>query len=427
MDDTSNGIETLTADELIARMGARAREAAASLSVASAERKHAALIGAAQLLVEREAQILHANAEDLVNAERKGLPLAMVDRLRLDSGRVRGIADGLRAVAEQPDPVGRVLAEWDRPTGLHIRRVSTPLGVLGVIYESRPNVTADAGALAVKSGNAVILRGGSDSLHSSAAILSCMAEGLRQAGLPEAAIQMVPTGDRAAVTAMLRAQGLIDVIIPRGGKGLVSLVQAEARVPVFAHLEGICHVYADRDADLEKARRVVLNAKTRRTGICGAAECLLIDREFYSRHGDVLIRDLLNAGVEVRAEGELANIPGTVPATPEDFGHEFLDSIIAVKLVDGVEGAIGHIRRYSSGHTESILTENDAAAERFFRELDSAILMRNASTQFADGGEFGMGAEIGIATGKIHARGPVGAEQLTSFKYLVTGDGAVRA
>jgi glutamate-5-semialdehyde dehydrogenase len=350
----------------------------------------------------------------------------MVDRLTLTPDRLRGIVDSLRMIAEQPDPVGRVLTEWDRPNGLHIQRVSTPLGVLGVIYESRPNVTADAGALALKSGNAVILRGGTDSIHSSAAIHACMVEGLRAANLPEAAIQIVPTPDREAVAAMLRAQGLIDVIIPRGGKGLVGLVQREARVPVFAHLEGICHVYADADADLEKARRVVLNAKTRRTGVCGAAECLLIDRAFFAKHGDVLIRDLLDAGVEVRAEGALADIAGTTPARPEDFGHEFLDSIIAARLVDGVDEAIDHIRRFGSGHTESILTENDATAARFFQRLDSAILMRNASTQFADGGEFGMGAEIGIATGKMHARGPVGAEQLTSFKYLVTGDGTIR-
>ncbi len=417
---------TETPEDLIARMGAAARDAAAELACASAERKHAALIGAAAAIRANEGAILDANAEDLVHAEERGLSPAMVDRLTLDSGRIRAIADGLRAVAEQPDPVGRVLAEWDRPNGLHIQRVATPLGVLGVIYESRPNVTADAGALALKSGNAVILRGGTDSIHSSAAILRCMVQGLREAGLPEAAIQMVPTRDRAAVTAMLRAQGLIDVIIPRGGKGLVSLVQTEARVPVFAHLEGICHVYADRDADLDKARRVVLNAKTRRTGICGAAECLLIDRQFHTRHGDVLIRDLLDAGVEVRADGELAKVPGTVPASPKDFGREFLDKIIAVRLVDGVDEAIAHIRRHGSQHTEAILTENDATAARFFQRLDSAILMRNASTQFADGGEFGMGAEIGIATGKMHARGPVGAEQLTSFKYLVTGDGTVR-
>ena len=417
---------TQTADDLIAGMGAAARHAAAELAFAPAERKHAALTGAADAIAAAEDAILRANAEDLAYAGEKGLSAAMIDRLRLDAGRIRAIADGVRAVASQPDPVGRVLAEWDRPNGLHIRRVATPIGVLGVIYESRPNVTADAGALALKSGNAVILRGGTDSIHSSAAIHACMVQGLRQAGLPEAAIQIVPIRDRAAVAAMLRAQGLIDVIVPRGGKGLVGLVQAEARVPVFAHLEGICHVYADGDADLGKARRVVLNAKTRRTGICGAAECLLIDRRFRERHGDVLIHDLLAAGVEVRADGALADIPGTVRARPEDFGREFLDMIIAVRLVDGVDEAIAHIRTHGSGHTEAILTENDAAAERFMQRLDSAILMRNASTQFADGGEFGMGAEIGIATGKIHARGPVGAEQLTGFKYLVTGDGTIR-
>ncbi|MDF3605618.1 glutamate-5-semialdehyde dehydrogenase [Paracoccus sp. DMF-8] len=414
------------ADALIARLGQDARLAAAALAEASAERKHAALIGAAHALVAAQDRILDANAKDVAFAQEKGLSPAMIDRLVLDPDRIRAIEDGLRAVAEQPDPVGRVLAEWDRPNGLHIQRVATPLGVIGVIYESRPNVTADAAALALKSGNAVILQGGSESLHSSAAIHECLVQGLRQAGLPETAVQMIPTRDREAVGATLRAQGLIDVIIPRGGKGLVGRVQAEARVPVFAHLEGICHVYADADADLDKARRVVVNAKTRRTGICGAAECLLIDRAFYARHGAVLVQDLLDAGVEVRAEGKLADIPGTVPATPEDFGQEFLDSIIAARLVDGVDGAIDHIRTHGSGHTEAILTENDATAARFFNRLDSAILMRNASTQFADGGEFGMGAEIGIATGRMHARGPVGAEQLTSFKYLVTGDGTVR-
>jgi len=350
-----------------------------------------------------------------------------MDRLMLDERRVRAMADGLRAVAGQRDPVGEVMAEWSMPSGLNIRRVRTPLGVVGVIFESRPNVTADAGALCLKSGNAVILRGGSESFHSSSVIHACLVAGLQQAGLPVDAIQLVPTRDRAAVSAMLAAVGVIDVIIPRGGKGLVGLVQREARVPVFAHLEGICHVYADGDADLEKARAVVLNAKTRRPGICGAAECLLIDRAFWARHGAVLIEDLLRAGVEVRAEAELLAVPGTVAAAPDDFGREFLDMIIAAKLVDGVDEAIAHIRHYGSGHTEAILTENDATAERFFQRLDAAILMRNASTQFADGAEFGMGAEIGIATGKLHARGPVGAEQLTSFKYLVVGNGTVRA
>ena len=419
--------DMVQARQLIDALGAAAREAAVVLAQTPAGPKRMALLSAADAITARTPNILAANARDLDFAREKGLSDAMLDRLRLDGARIAAIAQSLREVAEQDDPVGQVIAEWDRPTGLHIRRVRTPIGVIGVIYESRPNVTADAGALALKSGNAVILRGGSESLHSSSAIHACMVEGLRAAGLPETAIQMVPTRDRAAVSAMLGAQGLIDVIIPRGGKGLVGLVQDQARVPVFAHLEGICHIYADAAADLEKARRVVLNAKTRRTGVCGSAECLLIDRAFHDRHGDVLIRDLLEAGVEVRADGDLARIPGTVPAKPDDFGCEFLDMIIAAKLVDGVEEAIAHIRRHGSQHTESILTEDDATAERFFAGLDSAILMRNASTQFADGGEFGMGAEIGIATGKMHARGPVGAEQLTSFKYLVTGDGTIRA
>ena len=411
---------------MMADIGARARAAAAELAYASAERKHAALIGAADEVWKRRDDIIAANAEDLVYSEEKGISPSMMDRLMLDETRIRAICDGLRAVAEQKDPVGAVIAEWDMPSGLHIQRVRTPLGVVGVIYESRPNVTADAGALCLKAGNAVILRGGSESFHSSTLIHECLVTGIKQAGLPTDAIQLVPTRDREAVSEMLRAVEYIDVIVPRGGKGLVGLVQREARVPVFAHLEGICHVYADRDADLEKARAVVLNAKTRRTGICGAAECLLIDWQFYTKHGAVLIEDLVKAGVEVRTEGELLKVPGSVQATPDDFGREFLDMIIAAKLVDGVDEAIAHIRRYGSNHTESILTENDVAAARFFERLDSAILMRNASTQFADGGEFGMGAEIGIATGKLHARGPVGAEQLTSFKYLVTGDGTCR-
>ena len=413
--------------DLMAEMGRSARVAAAELAYVGSERKYAALISAAHAIWARRDAILDANSEDLGAAAERGLTGAAVDRLTLTDARIRGMVDGLRAIAEQPDPVGRILAEWDRPNGLHIQRVATPLGVVGVIYESRPNVTADAGALCLKAGNAVILRGGSDSVQSSRAIHDCMVQGLRDAGLPEAAIQLVPTQDRAMVTAMVQATEYIDVIVPRGGKGLVGLVQRDARVPVFAHLEGICHIYADRDADLDKARRVVLNAKTRRTGVCGAVECLLIDWQFYTKHGAVLIEDLIRAGVEVRTEGELLRVPGTVPAAPDDFGREFLDMIIAVKLVDGVDEAIAHIRRYGSNHTESILTENDATAARFMQRLDSAILMRNASTQFADGGEFGMGGEIGIATGKMHARGPVGAEQLTSFKYLVTGDGAIRS
>ena len=412
--------------DLMSDIGRKARAAAAELAFASSERKAAALISAAEAVWRRRQEIFDANTLDLDAGTAKGLSTAMLDRLKLDENRLRGIVDALRQIAEQKDPVGRILAEWDRPTGLHIQRVATPLGVVGVIYESRPNVTADAGALCLKAGNAVILRGGSESYETSEAIHSCMIEGLKAAGLPETAIQFIPTRNREMVTAMLQATDYIDVIVPRGGKGLVGLVQREARVPVFAHLEVICHVYADRDADLEKARRVVLNSKTRRTGVCGSAETLLIDWQFFTRHGAVLIEDLLKASVEVRTEGELLKIPGTVKASPDDFGREFLDMIIAAKLVDGVDEAIAHIRRYGSNHTESILTENDATAARFFERLDSAILMRNASTQFADGGEFGMGAEIGIATGKMHARGPVGAEQLTSFKYLVTGDGTIR-
>jgi glutamate-5-semialdehyde dehydrogenase len=418
--------DDLDAKALIDTLGQAARAAAAELAFASGESKRAALNAAADAVWARRAEILTANGEDMAYGANKGLSPSMMDRLMLDEGRIAAIAEGLRAVAEQRDPVGDVIAQWDMPSGLHIERVRTPLGVIGVIYESRPNVTADAGALCLKSGNAVILRGGSESYHSSRAIHACLLDGLRAAGLPEAAIQLVPTRDRAAVTEMLRATEFIDVIVPRGGKGLVGLVQAEARVPVFAHLEGICHVYADGAADPEMARAIVLNAKTRRTGICGAMECLLIDRAFYEAHGSVLIDALISAGVEVRADGPLAGIEGAVAASEDDFGREFLDMICAAKLVDGVEGAIAHIRRYGSQHTESILTEDPAVAARFFERLDSAILMHNASTQFADGGEFGMGAEIGIATGKLHARGPVGAEQLTSFKYQVTGNGAVR-
>ena len=414
-------------DALMSPIGKAARDAAAELAYAPVERKFAALIGAAEAVWDRRQEILDANAEDCVYGEEKNLTPAMLDRLRLDEPRLRAIVDGLRSVAEQRDPVGEVIAEWDRPSGLNIRRVRTPLGVVGVIYESRPNVTADAGALCLKSGNAVILRGGSESFHSSKAIHSCLVDGLKQGGLPETAIQLVPTREREAVSWMLRATDYIDVIVPRGGKGLVGLVQKEARVPVFAHLEGICHVYVDKWADRDMAEKIVINAKTRRTGICGAAECLLIDWKYYTEHGPHLIEALLAKGVEVRAEGILAKIPGTIPAKPDDFGKEFLDKVIAVKLVDGVDEAIAHIRKYGSQHTEAIVTRDDPTAERFFTRLDSAILLRNASTQFADGGEFGMGAEIGIATGKMHARGPVGAEQLTSFKYLVEGNGAIRS
>ena len=408
-------------------IGRRARAAAADLAFSPSDAKAQALMAAADAIEAQTDAIIAANARDLDHGRDKGLSPAMMDRLMLDESRIKAIAAGLRAVAAQADPVGRVLAEWDRPNGLHIRRVATPLGVIGVIYESRPNVTADAGALCLKAGNAVILRGGSESFHSSGAIHACLVAGLRAAGLPEDAIQLVPTRDREAVTAMLRMTEWIDVIVPRGGKGLVGLVQREARVPVFAHLEGIVHVYVDAAADPEVARRVVLNAKTRRTGICGAAECLLIHRDIAATLGADLIRDLLAAGVEVRADEILQAIPGTVPATEADWGCEYLDSIIAARVVDDIDAALGHIRRYGSNHTDCILTEDPEAVAHFFERLDSAILMHNASTQFADGGEFGMGAEIGIATGKLHARGPVGAEQLTSFKYLVTGQGTIRS
>jgi len=413
-------------NDMMHELGRNARAAALDLAQASASAKEKALLVAADAVWANRDAIIAANAMDMDFGREKGLSDAMLDRLLLTEERVQSIVDGLRNVAGQDDPIGDVTEEWTQPTGLNIKRVRTPIGVIGVIYESRPNVTADAGALCLKSGNAVILRGGSESFHSATAIHACLVEGLQSAGLPEAAIQLIPTRDRAMVKALIQATEYVDVIVPRGGKGLVGLVQNEARVPVFAHLEGICHVYVDAAADLEKTRNVVLNAKTRRTGICGSAECLLIDQAFWDQHGDILIKDLLAANVEVRASGA-AQIAGTLAATEDDFGKEFLDMIIAAKIVDGVDEAIAHIRKYGSNHTDAIMTENDAVADRFFHGLDSAILMRNASTQFADGGEFGMGAEIGIATGKLHARGPVGAVQLTSFKYLVSGDGTVRA
>ncbi|MEX3015285.1 glutamate-5-semialdehyde dehydrogenase [Gymnodinialimonas hymeniacidonis] len=422
MKDLTDNIPALMAD-----IGARAKAASAELAFAPAQAKTAALNAAADAVWARREEIIAANSQDMDYGREKGLSAAMLDRLMLDAGRIEGIVEGLRAVAGQDDPVGQVMTEWDRPTGLHIQRVRTPLGVIGVIYESRPNVTADAGALCLKSGNAVILRGGSESFHSSALLVECLKDGLRAASLPEDAVQRVPTRDRTAVSEMLTMTDAIDVIVPRGGKGLVGLVQREARVPVFAHLEGICHIFVDAAADPEKALKVVLNAKTRRTGICGSAECLLIHRDIADTIGQGIVRALLDAGVEVRGDTELQKIDGVMAAVDDDWGCEFLDMIIAARVVDDVDGAIAHIRQFGSNHTDCIITEDDAVAGHFFQRLDSAILMRNASTQFADGGEFGMGAEIGIATGKMHARGPVGAEQLTSFKYLVTGDGTVRS
>lgn len=414
--------------ELMAVIGRQARAASRPLATASAERKHAALISMASNIVAHKDDILAANALDLENARETGVAASFLDRLTLSETRVLDMANAIRAIAELPDPVGDVIAEWDRPNGLHIERVRTPLGVIGVIYESRPNVTADAGALCLKAGNTVILRGGSDSLHSSQAIHACMVQGLKDAGLPVHAIQMVPVADRSAVGAMLTGLGgSIDVIVPRGGKSLVARVQNEARVPVFAHLEGLCHVYVDASADLDMAKKIVVNAKMRRTGICGSAETLLIDRNAKDKFVLPLITALRDAGCEVRASEDIrAMVPGLIAATEEDWATEYLDAIISVTLVDGIAGAIDHISSWSSAHTEAVIAEDPAVVERFFAEVDSAILLHNASTQFADGGEFGMGGEIGIATGKMHARGPVGVEQLTSFKYRVRGTGQVR-
>jgi len=413
---------------LMAGIGARARAAARPLAVATAERKHAALIGMAEAIRRRESQILDANAIDLKNGGEAGLSAAFMDRLELTPDRIRDMADGVRAIAELPDPVGAVIAEWDRPNGLHIERVRTPLGVIGVVYESRPNVTADAGALCLKAGNPVILRGGSDSLNSSSAIHACLTEGLKAAKLPVDAIQLVPITDRAAVGEMLGGlSGNLDVIVPRGGRSLVERVQKEARVPVFAHLEGICHLYIDGSARLDMAVSIAVNAKMRRTGICGSAETLLVDRAAAGTHLAPILEALAKAGCEIRGTEEvLAAFPKAIAATDADWTTEYLDAIISVRLVDGIGEAIDHVETFSSHHTEAIVAEDSRAVERFFNEIDSAILLHNASTQFADGGEFGMGAEIGIATGRMHARGPVGVEQLTSFKYRVRGSGQIR-
>jgi len=410
-------------------LGMAARSAARALREITTEAKNAALIAAAAAIRAHSAEILAANSEDMTLAKVEGLSAALLDRLALDEKRVEAMALAVEDVAALPDPVGRELARWTRPNGLEIARFSTPIGVIGIIYESRPNVTADAAALCLKSGNAVILRGGSESARSSGAIFEAMREGLAAAKLPVDAIQMIPTTDRAAVGLMLEGLGgTIDLIIPRGGKGLVGRVQQEARVPVLAHLEGICHVYIHEGADLEKARAIVLNAKMRRTGICGAAETLLIDRAVLKSHGLPVLEDLRAAGCEIRADQELRAIfPSANQASEEDWRTEYLDAIISVKTVAGLEDAIRHIETYGSHHTEAIVTEDTAAAERFLWALDSAIVMWNASTQFADGGEFGMGAEIGIGTGKLHARGPVGVEQLTTFKYIVCGTGQIRA
>lgn len=421
-------VVTSDIDRLMQDMGDKAKAAGRMLATASAEAKNRALTSAADAIVAARDEILAANAKDLAAVADKGLQPSFIDRLTLNDKRVLEMAEGLRAIAALADPVGDVIAAWERPNGLKIERVRTPLGVIGVIYESRPNVTADAGALCLKAGNAVILRGGSDSHHSSQAIHRCLAKGLTEAGLPEDAIQIVPVADRAAVGAMLSGlHGAIDVIVPRGGKSLVARVQAEARVPVFAHLEGLCHIYVDASADLDMAVSIVVNAKMRRTGICGAAETLLIDRAAAATHLKPILAALAAAGCEIRAAADvLALEPGLVPAIEEDWRTEYLEAIISVTLVDGIDGAIGHIATYSSNHTEAVIAEDPTVVSRFFNEIDSAILLHNASTQFADGGEFGMGGEIGISTGKMHARGPVGVEQLTSFKYRVHGTGQTR-
>jgi len=411
---------------LMHTIGKQAKEAAKHLAQASTQAKNTALMSAATALRDHTAVILEANAKDVVFGKNKGLSVAMIDRLLLNKERIENIAIGLEAIAVLPDPVGDVMANWQRPNGLDISRIRVPLGVVGVIYESRPNVTADAGALCLKAGNAVILRGGSESFHSNSAIHTCLLTGLRTAGLSEKAIQLVPTRDRAAVGEMLTMTGVIDIIVPRGGRSLVERVQTKSRVPVFAHLEGICHVYVDGAADPKKAIEITLNAKMRRTGICGSAETLLID-EAAAPLAPSIIDALLESGCEVRGDETIQKLDSRVkPATDEDWRTEYLDAIISVKIVTGVKGAIEHIAEHSSGHTETIITEDDKTATEFLTCVDSAIVMHNASTQFADGGEFGMGAEIGIATGRIHARGPVGLEQLTSFKYQVRGTGQTR-
>jgi glutamate-5-semialdehyde dehydrogenase len=414
--------------EIMEGLGKAAVKAAAVLALASTERKNAALTATAHAVRLRSGEILAANERDMSAARAAKLSAALLDRLKLDEKRVESIARSIETVVALPDPIGMVIAGWDRPNGLNIQRVRVPLGVIGIIYESRPNVTADAGALCLKSGNAVILRGGSESGYSNAAIHACLVDGMRAAELPVECIQLVPTADRAAVGHMLAGMtDYIDVIVPRGGKSLVARVQQEARVPVICHLEGNCHVYVDRDADVLMARTIVLNAKLRRTGVCGAAETLLIDRACVDTHLLPIVEDLLAAGCEIRGDALVQQVDSRVlAATEEDWYTEYLDSIIAARVVDGVDAAIAHIAKYGSAHTESIVTENAATAERFLQQVDSAIVLHNASTQFADGGEFGMGAEIGISTDRFHARGPVGVEQLTSYKYLVRGKGQVR-
>jgi glutamate-5-semialdehyde dehydrogenase len=417
-----------TIPQVMDELGRRARDASRALAMSGDDVRNAALHAAAAELRSRCDQIIAANEIDMREARDRGLSAAMLDRLMLDEARVEGMASGLEAIATLRDPLGRIRAEWRRPNGLAIQRVAVPLGVIGIIYESRPNVTADAAGLCVKSGNAVILRGGSESFHSSRAIHACLVSGLEKAGLPADSVQMVPTTDRVAVGYLLSSMSeWVDVVVPRGGKNLIRRVQQEARVPVIGHLEGICHVYLHEAADADMAADIAVNAKMRRTGICGAAETLLVDRAAAGRLLPRVLGALSEAGCEIRGDSDVVAIfPGAIAATEEDWGTEYLDAIISARVVDDIDAAIRHIGRYGSGHTECIVTDNDVAAAKFFNEVDSAILLQNASTQFADGGEFGMGAEIGIATGRIHARGPVGAEQLTSYKYVVRGSGQTR-
>jgi glutamate-5-semialdehyde dehydrogenase len=414
--------------DLLHAIGERARRAARSLALATTAVKNAALAAMSAAIRERHREIMSANQQDLADAKAAGANPAFLDRLALDEKRLGAMAEGVDVVRSLPDPIGAVTERWSRPNGMTIERVRVPLGVVGIIYESRPNVTADAAALCLKAGNAAILRGGSESQRSNRAIHAALVDGLRAASLPSGAIELVPTRDRAAVGLMLAGlDGAVDVIVPRGGRSLVQRVQAEARVPVFAHLEGICHVYVDRAAKLDMAKTIVLNAKMRRTGVCGAAETLLVDRAAAATHLAPLVSMLLEAGCEVRGDAATRAIDSRVrPATEADWSAEYLDAIISARLVDGVDDAIAHIERYGSHHTDAIVTDDQAAAEKFLSEVDSAIVLHNASTQFADGGEFGFGAEIGIATGRFHARGPVGVEQLTSFKYRVRGSGQVR-
>ena len=420
--------ETEKIPALMDRLGRAARDAAAILAASGHGVRNAALHAAARALRDGSGEILAANQKDMRAARTRGLGRAMLDRLMLDESRIASMADGLGNIAGLPEPLGRVLAEWTRPNGLHIRRVAVPLGVIGIIYESRPNVTADAAGLCLKSGNAVILRGGSESFHSNKAVHDCLLRGLDDAGIPRTAVQFVDTTDRAAVAYLLSSMTrYLDVVIPRGGKGLIQRVQQDARVPVIGHLEGICHVYLHESASTDKARSIAVNAKMRRTGICGAAETLLVDRAAADRLLPTVLAALHEAGCEIRGDEIVRkHFPLATMASDRDWSTEYLDAIISVRVVEGIDAAIRHIRDFGSSHTESIVAEDASAAEQFLSSVDSAIVLHNASTQFADGGEFGMGAEIGIATGRIHARGPVGAEQLTSYKYVVRGDGQIR-